>query len=93
MTEIPSCILPQFLWYNRSIKVDKNSAHVLQFSLKISVMFLNFLVTIVSLKNGMNFKENTTYENCSLQWIQSIYSMPERWKFIIKENYENATSL
>ena len=24
-------------------------------------MFLNFLVTIVSLKDGMNFKENTTY--------------------------------
>ena len=26
------------------------------------------------------------------QWLQLIGSVPERWKFIIKENYENAAN-
>ena len=34
MAEIPSCILSQYLWYNRSIKVDKTSIHFLTFSEK-----------------------------------------------------------
>ena len=34
MAEIPSCILSQYLWYNRSIKVDKASIHFLTFSEK-----------------------------------------------------------
>ena len=27
------------------------------------------------------------------QWLQLIDSIPERWNFIIKENFENATDL
>ena len=34
MAEISSCILSQYLWYNRSIKVDKASIHFLTFSEK-----------------------------------------------------------
>ena len=44
-------------------------------------MFRNFLVTMVPLKNGMNLRENTTYMK-----VQLVDSIPERWKFIIKEN-------
>ena len=50
-------------------------------------MFRNFLVTMVPLKNGMNLRENTTYMK-----VQLVDSIPERWKFIIKENQENATN-
>ena len=49
---------------------------------------------MASLKNGMNLirKEYNLYENRYFQWIQLIDSTPGRLKFIIPENYENATS-
>ena len=34
ITEIPSCILSQYLWYNRSIQVDNSSVYFLKFSEK-----------------------------------------------------------
>ena len=34
MTDIPSCIFSQYLWYIESIQVDKASLHVLRFSKK-----------------------------------------------------------
>ena len=62
MTEIPSCILSQYMWYNKSIQVDKASVHFLAFSGK-SINYVShfFLLTMVPLKNGMNLRENTTY--------------------------------
>ena len=57
-------------------------------------MFRNFLVTIDPLNNGMDLRENTTYMKVFfLQWLQLIDSIPQRWKIIIKEKYENATNL
>ena len=35
-TEIPSCILPQYLWYNENIQVDENSIYLVRFSEKNS---------------------------------------------------------
>ena len=61
ITEVPSCILPQYLWYNRIIQVDNFSVYFLKFSKKISTMFLNFLMTMDPLNNGINLRENTTY--------------------------------
>ena len=34
MTEIPSGILPQYLWYNANNQVDKSSIHFSRFSEK-----------------------------------------------------------
>ena len=55
-------------------------------------MFRNFLVKMVPLKNDMNLRKNTTYMKVH---ILNGYNQktPERWKFIIKENYKNATNL
>ena len=61
MAEIPSCILSQYAWYNKSIKVDKASVHFLKFYEKNINIFRNFLMTLVSLKNGMDLRGNTTY--------------------------------
>ena len=62
ITEVPICILSQYLWYYRSIQVDNSSVYFLKFSeKKISIMFPNFLVTMDPLNNGMNLRENTTY--------------------------------
>ena len=49
---------------------------------------------MVLLKNSMNLTENTTYMRSSyFEWLQLVDSIPERWKIIIKQNYENATNL
>ena len=66
ITEIPSCILSQYLWYNRSIQVDNSSVYFLKFSNKISIMFPNFLMTMDPLNNDMNLRENTTYIKVSI---------------------------
>ena len=34
ITEVPSCILSQYLWYNRSIQVDNSYVYFLKFSKK-----------------------------------------------------------
>ena len=57
MAEIPSCILSQYLRDNKNIKLDNIST----FLKKVSIMFCNFSVTVVSLKKDTNFRENTTY--------------------------------
>ena len=56
MTEIPSCILSQYLWYNVNIQVDKISIHFSRFSEKILIMFHNFLTTMGPLKNGISLR-------------------------------------
>ena len=61
MTEIPSCILSQYAWYNTSIKVDKASVHFLKFYEKNINISRNFLMALVPLKNGMDLRGNTTY--------------------------------
>ena len=61
ITEIPSWILPQHLWYNRSIQKDNASVYFFKFSKKTSIMFLNLLVALDPLSNGINLRENTAY--------------------------------
>ena len=42
----------------------------------------------------MNFMtEHKLHESFYFQWLQLIDSISQRWKIIIKENYENATNL
>ena len=38
------------------------------------------------LKKKYNLRESSYFK-----WLQLVDSIPERWKFIIRENYENAT--
>ena len=56
MTEIPFDILPQCLWGNGSIQVDK--VHFSPFSELISIVIRKFLVTMVPLTYDMNLREN-----------------------------------
>ena len=44
-----------------------------------------------SIKQWHGFKrEHNLHESFYFQWLQLIDSIPQRWKIIIKENYENA---
>ena len=88
MTEIPSCIMSQYLWYNANIKVDKTSIQCSWFSQKkkkknyISQLFNNNC----SIKKCHEFKrEYDLHQNSYFQWAQLIDSIPEKWKFIIKK--------
>ena len=65
-----------------------------RFLKKVSIMFRNFLVTMVPLKKWHEFKTECNINGSSyFNWVQLVDSISERWKFIIKENYENATNL
>ena len=94
MTEIPSCILSQYLWYNANIQIDKTSIHFSRFSEKninyVSQLFNNN----GSIKKWHKFKrEYNLHQNSYFQWVQLIDSIPEKWKFIIKKNNEVAANL
>ena len=94
MTEIPSCILSQYLWYNANIQIDKTSIHFSRFSEKninyVSQLFNNNGL----IKKWHKLKEEyNLHQNSYFQWVQLIDSIPEKWKFIIKKNNEVAANL
>ena len=84
--------------YNANIQADRTSIPFSRF-FELSIMFHYFLVKVASLRNGINLrgflvkKFNELRENCYFQWLKLIRSIPERWKFIIKKNYEKAANL
>ena len=66
ITEVPSCIMPQYLWYNRSIQVDNSSVYFLNFPKKILIMFHNILVTTNPLnkeKQLIRFPKNCLFDS------------------------------
>ena len=94
ITEVPSCILSQYLWYNRSIQVDNSSVYFLKFSEKNINYVSQLFSDNGSIKQWHEFKrEHNLHESFYFQWLQLIDSIPQRWKIIIKENYENAINL
>ena len=60
MTEMPPCILSQYLWYNVNIQVDKTSIHFSRFSEK-NYYISKFFNNNSSIKNDMSLRENTIY--------------------------------
>ena len=53
-------------------------------------IFLTFSECCVS---QLLVKTFNLHENSYLKWLQLVDSIPERWKFIIRENCENASNL
>ena len=94
VTEVPSYILSQYLWYNRSIQVDNSSVYFLKFSEK-NISYVSQLSSDSgSIKQWHEFKrEDSLHESFYFQWLQLIDSIPQTWKIIIKESYENAINL
>ena len=82
MTEIPSCILSQCLWYDKSIQVDEASGYFLKFSGKNINYVLQIFSEIGSIKKWHEFKrEYNLHESSYFKWLQIIDSVPERWTF------------
>ena len=77
ITEVPSSILSQYLWYSRSIQMDNFSGYFLKFSEKkiVSQLFSDngFI------KKWHEFKkQHNLHENFYFQWLQLIDSIPQR---------------
>ena len=63
ITEILSCTLPQYLWYNGIIQADKGAIQILQFSEKNNY-FLQLFSDNGSIKKWLEFKrEYNLHEN------------------------------
>ena len=90
----PSCILSQYLWYNRSIQVDNASVYFLKPSKKTINYVSQLFCDNGSIKQWNEFKrEHNLHESFYFQWLQLIDLIPQRWKIIIKGKYEDATNL
>ena len=74
--------------------MDKASVYFLTFSKKSSNYYSQSFNDYGSSKKWHELeKEYNLRESSYFKWLQLVGSIPERWKFIIKENYENATNL
>ena len=57
------------------------------FPKKVLIMLCNLLMTMVPLKKHEFKRKCKLYESFYFKWLQLIDSIPQRSKFIIKENY------
>ena len=79
ITEVPSCILSHYLWYNRSIQVDNSSVYFLKFSEKNINYVSQLFSDNGSIKQWHEFKrEHNLHESFYFQWLQLIEYIPQR---------------
>ena len=85
VTEIPSCILSQYMWYNANIQKPLFCFH--GFPKQKNINYISELFNNSgSIKKWHKFKrEYDLHQNSYFQWVQLIDSIPEKWKFIIKK--------
>ena len=76
-TEVPSCILSQHLWYNRSIEVDNSSFYFLKLSQKCINYVSQLFSDNGSTKQWHEFKTKYNFhESFYFQWLQLVDSIP-----------------
>ena len=74
--------------------MDNASVYFLKFSEKNMNYVPQLSSAIGSIKQSHEVnREYNLHESFYFQWLQLIDSIPKRWKFIVKEHYENATNL
>ena len=86
-SELPSCILPNFLWFNNHILIEKKSIFFCDFSDK----GLNFVYQLFNnnenIKSWSSIKEEFGFSNIwNFKWQQLIYTLPPSWKKNNKRN-------
>ena len=89
MTEIPPCILSQYLCSNANIQVDNTSIQFSRFSEKNINRVSQFFKNNGSIKKWHEFKrEYDLHQNSYFQLVQLIDFIPEKWKSTITKNNE-----
>ena len=92
-SKLPSCIISNFLWFNKHILIKKKSFFFRYFSDK----GLNFVYQLFnnngSVKSWSSIKGEFNFNNIlNFKWQQLIYAIPSLWKKIIKGT-DNAGNL
>ena len=92
-SELPSCIVSNFLWFNEHIFIEKKSIVFRNFSDK----GLNFVYQLFdnngNVKSWSSIKEEFGFNNISnFKWQQLIYALSPFWKKVLKET-DNADNL
>ena len=92
--ETPSCILAQYLWFNKFIIVDNSYLNFTNFSNKN----INFVSDLVN--ENCNFKSWETLKNeyhldnkLYFQWMQLIHAIPLIWKQKINDSEKNVEKI
>ena len=83
----PSCILSEFLWFNKHINIENKYVFFQNFSEKN----INFVYSIVSdngsIKNWVTMQQEFHLENKDyFRYMQLVYAIPISWKKKIKNN-------
>ena len=92
-SELPSCIMSNFLWFNKHNLVEKKSIFFRYFYDKGLNFDYQLLDNNESVKSWSSIKEEFDFNNISnFKWQQRIYAIPPFWKKIIKET-DNADNL
>ena len=84
-SELPSCILPTFLWYSKDKPIyfkhfSNNYDIQLFYDMGNTKEWVNFFFT-KKLKHEFNLNNNLYFN-----WMQLIHSIPQKWKNVIKNN-------
>ena len=74
MTEIPSCILSQYLWYNANIQADKTSIPFSRFSEKNINQVTQLFNNNGSIEKWHKFRREYNLHENYFQWVQLIDS-------------------
>ena len=88
--ETPSCILSQYLWFNKFIIVDNSYVNFTNFSKK-NINFVSDLVNENYNFKSWEFKKKKNHLDYKLyfQWIQLIHGIPLIWKQKINDCEKN----
>ena len=91
---VASCILNEFLWYNKYIKIGGNTINFKYFSEKGINYFIHLLNNDGYFKTWTVIKaEHNLSENLYFQWMQLIHAIPLEWKQNVKNNISDSANL
>ena len=93
-SELPSCILSTFLWYNKGLLISKKPIHFKHFS-NNNLIYVNQM--FCDMRNPREWAKLKHEFNLSIHlyfhWMQLIHSIRQKWKNIIKNNRVSENNL
>ena len=92
-TEFPSCILNQFLWYNKYVRITEKTVYYKRFSEHNINYVMDLLDNSGKFKSWHVFKtEYNLSHKFYFQWLQLTDAIPKAWKNNVQNNINNNDS-
>ena len=90
ISEVPSCILSSVLWNNCSIRINRKPITFRVLSNQNLIYLHQLFDNNGRIKNWDNIKSELELNDfLYFQWRQLVHSIPQKWKLIIKDNYND----